>query len=139
MNTRYWSFAGAITLGLLTVACSQNSNQAASDILNTSWTLVEVDGASVDTAATNRTPTLTLDADGRASGNAGCNQFGGEYELTGSALRFGALAMTRMACPGRMEVETAYAEALDAAREWRIRDGMLELLADDRVLARFRR
>lgn len=47
--------------------------------------------------------------------------------------------MTRMACPGRMEIEMAYAAALDATREWRVRGGMLELLADDRVLARFRR
>jgi heat shock protein HslJ len=138
MNTR-WSVAAAMILGLLSPACSQNSSHPASDILNSTWTLVEVDGAAVDAAAMNRTPTLTLDAEGRASGNAGCNQFGGEYELDGSALRFGALAMTRMACPGRMDVETAYAAALDATREWRVRGDMLELLAGDRVLARLRR
>lgn len=137
MNTR-WTAAGAAILGMLTFACSQNGNMAAADVTGT-WTLVEVDGTAVDTAATNRAPTLTLDADGGASGNAGCNQFGGEYEIAGSTLRFGALGMTRIACPGRMEIENAYAAALVMTREWRLRDGMLELLADGRVLARFRR
>lgn len=135
----HWIVAGAVMLGISSFACSQNGNLPTSELVETAWTLVEVNGAVVDAAATNRTPTLTLDADGRASGNGGCNQFGGEYELTGSTLRFGPLAMTRMACPGRMEIETAYAAALDATREWRVRGGMLELLAEDRVLARFRR
>lgn len=137
MNRR-WSIAGATILGMLSFACSQNGNVPASELVDT-WTLVEVNGAAVDSSRSNRTPTLTLEADGRASGHAGCNQFGGEYELNGNSLRFGALAMTRMACPGRMDVETAYGAALNATREWRIREGMLELLADDRVLARFRR
>jgi heat shock protein HslJ len=138
MNTR-WSMAAATILGILSLACSQNSTLPAGDVIGTTWTLSQVNGEVVDTAAVNRTPTLMLDADGRASGNAGCNQFGGEYELTGSTLRFGPLAMTRMACPGRMDIETAYSEALDMTREWRVRDGMLELMAGDRVLARFRR
>lgn len=135
----HWIVAGTVMLAMFPLACSQNGNLPTGELVETAWTLVEVDGAAVDTDTTNRTPTLTLDADGRASGNAGCNQFGGEYELTGSSLRFGALAMTRMACPGRMEIETAYAAALDATREWRVRGDMLELLADDRVLARLRR
>jgi heat shock protein HslJ len=59
--------------------------------------------------------------------------------VDGANLRFGAIAMTRMACPDRMEVETVYAAVFDATRSWRVNEGMLELLAGDRVLARFRR
>jgi heat shock protein HslJ len=54
-------------------------------------------------------------------------------------MRFGAIAMTRMACPGRMDVETAYAAVFDATRSVRVSGGMLALIADGRVLARFRR
>lgn len=38
--------------------------------------------------------TLTLGADGRASGTAGCNRYGGAYTLG----RFGPMAATKMAC-----------------------------------------
>ncbi|HEX2166108.1 MAG TPA: META domain-containing protein [Longimicrobiales bacterium] len=133
------ALAGLTVLVAISFACSQNGNMSAGDAIGTTWALIEVGGAAVDTTQVNRAPTLTLHADGRASGNAGCNQFGGEYELTASTLRFGVLGMTRMACPGRMEVETAYAAALEATTEWRLRNGMLELLGNGRVLARFRR
>jgi heat shock protein HslJ len=36
----------------------------------------------------------------RLSGQAGCNRFSGGYTLGGDTLTPGALAMTRMACPG---------------------------------------
>src|SRR5690606_2129773 len=102
-------------------------------------TLVELDGAPVDSAALNRPATLLLDEDGRASGSGGCNQFGGTYVLEGAEIRFGALAMTRMACEGAMDVETSYAEALNAVQTWRLSGGVLELLAGDSVRARLRR
>jgi heat shock protein HslJ len=130
--------APAIALLCVMSACSQNETIPQDDIIDVSWTLVEVDGAPVDAAAMNRPATLLLNA-GHASGYAGCNQFGGPYTINGSAIRFGAIAMTRMACPGRMDVETAYSAVFDATRSWRVSDGMLELIADGRVLARFRR
>lgn len=125
--------------GAVAVACSQNNAVSGGDITGVTWTLVEVNGMPVDPAALNRPATLLLDDQGRASGNSGCNQFGGSYTLEGADLHFGGIAMTRMACPGRMDVETAYAAALEATRAWRLTDGMLELLADDVVLARLRR
>ena len=133
--------AAALTCVLLsgTPGCSRNSSLPAATIRGISWTLVEVDGTTVDPAGTNRPATLLLDEDGRASGSAGCNQFGGPYTITDDEIRFGAIAMTRMACPDRMDVETAYAAVFEAARTWRVRAGMLELMADGRVLARFRR
>jgi putative lipoprotein len=120
-------------------ACSQNESIPQDDIIDVTWTLVEVNGAPVDAAAMNRPATLLLNAEGHASGYAGCNQFGGPYAIDGGVMRFGAIAMTRMACPHRMDVETAYSAVFDATRSWRVSDGMLELIADGRVLARFRR
>lgn len=135
-------FAAAVLACVLLggmAGCSRHGSMPTETIAGVAWTLVEVDGATVDPAQMNRPATLLLDADGRASGSAGCNQFGGPYTITGDEIRFGAIAMTRMACPDRMDVESAYAAVFEAARTWRVRDGMLELMADGRILARFRR
>src|SRR5690606_32032562 len=45
------------------------------DITGETWTLVEMYGEPVAAGDTNRPVTLTLDADGNASGYSGCNQF----------------------------------------------------------------
>ncbi len=52
----------------------------------------------------------------RVFGNAGCNSFGGTYELDGSGLKFDALVTTLMACAGEglMAQESAYLAALSA-------------------------
>jgi heat shock protein HslJ len=43
---------------------------------------------------------FTFGADGRVTGNTGCNEFSGPYEKTADAITFGAIAMTKMACTG---------------------------------------
>lgn len=138
VNARYCTPLLAAMI-MASAACSQNSAAPGGDITDVTWTLVEVAGAPVDPAALNRPATLLLGDDGRASGNSGCNQFGGSYTLEDDDLHFGGIAMTRMACPGRMDVEATYAAALDSTRAWRVTDGMLELMSDGVVLARFRR
>jgi heat shock protein HslJ len=56
---------------------------------------------------------IQFGADGRVSGNAGCNRFGGNYSEDGGKLSFGPLAMTRMMCPPPdMERERAFTEIL---------------------------
>jgi heat shock protein HslJ len=133
-----WTGAAAV-LCSVTAACSRNEAVPGGDIRGVTWTLVEVNGAPVDTAAMNRPATLLLDEQGHASGYGGCNQFGGPYTIDGEELHFGPIAMTRMACPDRMDVETSYSSVFDATRSWRLSDGMLELIGDGRVIARFRR
>jgi heat shock protein HslJ len=123
----------------VTAACSRNESIPGDDIRGVTWTLVEVNATPVDTAEMNRPATLLLDEQGHASGSGSCNQFGGPYTLDGNELHFGPIAMTRMACPDRMDVETSYSAVFDATQSWRISDGMLELMADGRVIARFRR
>jgi heat shock protein HslJ len=64
-------------------------------------------------------PVVTLRVDsGRASGNAGCNEYSGtlaQLDVPGD-MRFGTFALTRMVCPGNaMQVETRYLEALSEA------------------------
>lgn len=52
-------------------------------------------------------------ADGRVSGSASCNRFGGSYELKGDTLIFGPLAMTRKACaPALMDQERRFSAVI---------------------------
>ncbi len=60
---------------------------------------------------------ITFGKDGVATGNAGCNQFGGgpqgNYSVSGNTLRFHDIAVTRMACGGdKDEVEREVLEVL---------------------------
>lgn len=72
----------------------------------------------------------------RVSGRAVCNRFSGGATLTGEGLVFGAMATTRMACPGgSMQVEAATLGAFGKVDRFDISEqGHLLLMAGDRVL-----
>ena len=94
------------------------------------WQVVQLPGVSV--LPETEPPTLQFEANGRASGRSGCNQFGGGFERTAESLTFSQLISTKMACPGnRMDVEAAYLGALQATRSATLSDGALSLLAED--------
>ncbi len=69
---------------------------------------------------------LRFGDDGKVQGSAGCNRLTGAYTVAGAALKFGPLAVTRMACPA-MDLERRFLEALDATARWKIVAGALEL------------
>ncbi|HLZ87694.1 MAG TPA: META domain-containing protein [Puia sp.] len=87
-----------------------------------------------DTAA-GKTPTLQLDlGKSRFSGNTGCNSMHGQfwYGNTDSSLSFGdKINMTRMACPGYNE--PAFLKSLKNVSHYRLQNGVLTLLSDDRT------
>lgn len=84
-------------------------------------------------AATGKTPSLRLDlAKKRFSGNTGCNNMSGKfwYSSHDSSLSFSdKIITTRMACPGYNE--QSFLKSLLHANHYRLRDGMLILLAED--------
>lgn len=89
-----------------------------------SWRAVEVAGKPVPA---NLEVTLSF-AEGRVSGNSGCNNYGGDATATGESLRVSAIMSTKMAClePGVMETEMAYLQALQGAERWAVGgDGQL--------------
>ena len=47
----------------------------------------------------------------------------------------GPLALTRMACPSGMELETKFGAALDATRSYRITGNRLDLVGETGVVA----
>jgi heat shock protein HslJ len=85
--------------------------------------------------ATGKTPTLLLDlAKSRFSGNTGCNSMRGQFwsGKTDSSLSFSdKITMTRMACPGYNE--PAFMKSLKSATHYRLNNGVLTLLTDDRT------
>ena len=83
---------------------------------------------------------------GKLEGYGGCNQLSGRFEIDGARLTFGpGIGMTRMTCPDRtaLDLESSFAQALQACARWRIVNGgldgpALELLDETgAVVARF--
>jgi heat shock protein HslJ len=108
------------------------------DLLNSYWKLVEIGGEPVVTPEGMKDAHLILSGvESRAHGNAGCNNFFGQFEINDDSLKFSAIGSTRMACPQAMDTEYAFLQALSATTKFRIRGLFLELYAEDELLARF--
>lgn len=106
-------------IALLAACASTGSTQSPSggaepspEISGTAWQIVSVDGQN---AAGARTPTMKF-ADGRISGNSGCNSYSGPYSLTDGQLTLGPVISTKMACVGDgMDTEARLFAALKGA------------------------
>ena len=79
-------------------------------------------------------------ADEAVAGSTGCNRYHAAYDVDGSRMSVGTVAMTMMACePERSAVERAFVSALEAAVTFAIAGETLDLAdADGRVVLRFR-
>lgn len=84
---------------------------------------------------------IQFGADGRVSGHAGCNRFGGSYSEDGGKLSFGPIAMTRMMCPPPdMERERELTELLQNTRQFEATHRKLTLISGSgQVLATLQR
>lgn len=119
----------------------QDKNSNAASLTDTYWKLIELDGDEIVLAPTQqREVRITLASEGsRASGFSGCNQFMGAYVQDGNNLKFTQMAGTMMACEAPlMELESQVLKMLSVTTGYRIDDGQLNLLAGDKVLARFK-
>jgi heat shock protein HslJ len=77
---------------------------------------------------------------GEIAGNAGCNNFFGQYEQDGESLKIGALASTKKMCAGKMEAEAAFLKDLqDARRAVGTHKALTLFGADGEVLMELRR
>jgi putative lipoprotein len=80
-----------------------------------------------------------LSADGSVKGTAGCNSYGGGYNVDRDKLTFpGPLVSTEMACAEpTMTQEMEYLEALQAARTYEIESNQLQITSGDKVVLNF--
>ncbi|MBS0432874.1 MAG: META domain-containing protein [Proteobacteria bacterium] len=123
-----FALAAAIILSGCASAAPQGGTPAP-QLAGTQWRFVALHGEKIpeDIQAT-----LRFDDKGRASGNGGCNHYGGTY-LAGNddALHFGEMISTRMAClqpAGAMETERGVLDALSHTAHARLQDGGMTLL-----------
>jgi heat shock protein HslJ len=82
---------------------------------------------------------IRFDAEGRATGSAGCNNFQGSYEVDGTSLSFGPMAVARKMCPPAvMDQESAFLQAIDRVTSFAWDDDRaLLLMTDDGDPSRF--
>jgi heat shock protein HslJ len=75
--------------------------------------------------------TLELNA-GQLSGNAGCNNIFGPYEVAGNGLTFGPMGSTMMACePEVSEQEIQYLAVLSSVASYQLADDQLQMVSGD--------
>lgn len=109
----------------------------------TSWVLRTLGNSHAVIGAGGRPVDLQLqDGEQRAGGFSGCNRYMGSYSLEGeveqgSALSFGMMAGTLMACPEGGEIEQAYLKMLATVTAYKLEGEVLSLLADSEVVAAF--
>lgn len=100
------------------------------------WVVEDIDGGGI---IDRSRVTLNFGADGRVTGRASCNNFMGEYQLTGEGLSISHPATTRKACaPSLMEQEQRVLHNLDTLQRFDIDDTGALLLhsADGSLKAR---
>ena len=142
-----WTCCALLALAAALPACVQSSHVRpgtagdtgsavpAPTIVGNEWRCTRL-GASAPPA--DCMPTLTLAADGTASGFAGVNRWSGTCTSNGPTLAFGPLVSTRMGGPPeRMELERKYLQSMATVTQWSIADGTLRLSDGSTVVAEF--
>jgi copper homeostasis protein (lipoprotein) len=105
----------------------------------TRWILTWRAGAEVASRGNPERDAHLIFSGGSVSGSSGCNRLVGAYTLRGSALKFGPLAGTLMACVDEgMTLEQGFRKDLDSVSGYRVQGSVLELLGGGSTLARFR-
>ena len=114
---------GAI-MALLLSSCSITETRAADPLDGTSWQLQYYR----KTAPISGTTITAQFADGEISGSAGCNKYGGVYEVDGSEISIGEIYFTEMACmepAGVIEQEQQYLGYLGEAYKFQLAEDQL--------------
>jgi heat shock protein HslJ len=101
------------------------------------WHRTQLGSAPVVVAAAPERYTLSFQGGGRVNVRADCNRGGGGYEVNGAAIKFGAIALTRMGCPpGSQDGE--FLRSLVQATAFAVERGDLVLTLADGAAMRFR-
>ncbi|GAA1032288.1 hypothetical protein GCM10009557_30320 [Virgisporangium ochraceum] len=108
--------------------------EPARPLIDTKWALNTVVGAggTASSVPAGVSATITFAADGRVTGNTGCNAFGGTATVAGDQITFGDLASTRRACVGAAgSLEADVLRVLEGTAKYRIEGDRLILEAAD--------
>jgi heat shock protein HslJ len=105
-------------------------------LIGTDWVLdaYATGGDAVSSVIAGTTITVRFAPDGNVTGNAGCNGYGGRYDLDGENISVSSLGRTLKLCPepeGIMMQEDRYLDLLGAAVSYRVDGDRLDLLDRD--------
>jgi heat shock protein HslJ len=125
-----------LILSVLLVANAQTGRNLSTDqrvLAGTEWRLVSLGPAGGEAGlVAGTTVTLNFAEDGRASGSAGCNNYGGTYSVRGDTLSFIRLMITRRACldQNASQQEQRFLSALESANRFRLASNRLTIFSD---------
>lgn len=132
-------FLAALSALLVFSACNTTKNLAGvKSLLNAKWNLQSIaDYSDIAGLYNGKMPFLSFDTDAmRVTGNTGCNSLTGPFNIEQKGkLNFGALATTKMACPGNGE--QVFSEALSKVTNYKISDNVLTLLNNETPIMEF--
>jgi heat shock protein HslJ len=135
---RYQSDAKGLTLMDANNHALATFNAQSTTLAGTSWEAISYNNGkqAVVSVATGTTITAVFGADGKLSGNAGCNDYNAGYSTSGKSITIGPVASTRKMCgeAGVMDQEAAYLAALPTAATYNISGKTLELRTADGAL-----
>lgn len=118
--------------GMILPACSSTSPDSAQALTENSWKLISYGPlASLTTTLADAQGRLTFRDDGSLTGNFGCNNFNGSYEVQGESISIGVTSITGMACDGpAMEQENALMSVFYLSENFKIEDKVLTIYYD---------
>lgn len=105
-------------------SCGSSKNAVSLATIEGEWNIIEINGEAVVPAPGQAFPNITFDtANGRVSGNSGCNRMFGGFDAKGKPgkLELGRMGSTMMMCPD-MEVERAVLKALSEVKGYKSLD-----------------
>ncbi|MDF0750796.1 META domain-containing protein [Marinobacter sp. 71-i] len=104
-------FTVLLLAGCVSSPARENSggDVVAMPLTNTYWQLVSVAGEPVPETDRQQKPHILFLDDGRVSGFSGCNQYMGDYRVTGENLLFDSMSSTLMACPDNLTEKLLFA------------------------------
>ncbi len=143
MNTKHTLSRRCIITGALGLValCVPKISAAAPTLENVEWVLIEMSGKALEAPVKWKTNGATLKLDAKeksAHGVSFVNQYSAGYELKDNTLKFSNGGMTLIGGDrNKLRLETEYHHMLSSVSGWRITDGKLELLAAEKVVARF--
>lgn len=115
-------------LGLLVISCSkpkEDEGEAFGDIRGVTWQLSDLGDNTINNSIIT---TLVFEDDNKISGNGGCNNYFGTYDLYTNGLAISNIGTTKKLCSEEiMEQEMTYLTVLGKAKSIKFSDYKLEI------------
>ncbi|HEY7866113.1 MAG TPA: META domain-containing protein [Psychromonas sp.] len=128
---KFFKQLSLLLISLTFFACSiktaehMESKNSAFALIQKKWQLESIDGIPVSAETDS---SLTVDAQGQATGKLACNNFFGRLALKDNTLKIDAMGSTRMLCPGEMnQVERILSSVLNDWSDIHLTDNRLSL------------